>query len=369
MSMSALISALRGAGRLQLSAGRQQLAAGTTVTTTQVTGSYLLRIDGCILKTAINDTLVKSGTFGVGGHDWRILCYPNGAWLYRGWLSLYLERANHSKTGDARADVRMSILDHDGKTITTKSGGRKFSGPDDRCGWDEFVETEALDKEKRLKDDDNLSILCDVTVYDTRAADYRAGLTPTGTVVPPSELHQQQLAEVLWESKEGVDVDIEVGGETFAAHRWMLAARSPAFKAELALTTATTRLRVDGMDPAVFKAMLHFIYTDALPKDIDLATTAKPLLVAADRYKLERLKLICEEELCRHIGVHSVAAMLALAEQNCCRVLKQACTRFLSDPGNLKAAMATRGFEQLKTGCHPALMELLMKQYIAATEA
>ncbi|XP_020189970.1 BTB/POZ and MATH domain-containing protein 2-like [Aegilops tauschii subsp. strangulata] len=361
MSMSALISALRGAGR-------QQLAAGTTVTTTQVTGSYLLRIDGCTLKTAINDTLVKSGTFGVGGHDWRILCYPNGAWLYRGWLSLYLERANHSKTGDAMADVRMSILDHDGKTITTKSGGRKFSGPDDRCGWDEFVETEALDKEKRLKDDDNLSILCDVIVYDTRAADYRAGLTPTGTVVPLSELHQQ-LAVVLWESKEGVDVEIEVGGETFAAHRWMLAARSPAFKAELALTTATNRLHIDDMDAAVFKAMLLFIYTDALPKELELATMAKPLLVAADRYKLERLKLICEEELCGHIGVQSVAAMLALAEQNSCRVLKEACTGFLSEPGNLKAAMATGDFEQLKTGCHPALMELLMKQYIAAIEA
>ncbi|KAF6982417.1 hypothetical protein CFC21_000808 [Triticum aestivum] len=96
---------------------------------------------------------------------------------------------------------------------------------------------------------------------------------------------------------------------------------------------------------------------------------AKPLLVGADRYKLERLKLICEEELCRHMGVHSVAAMLALAEQHCCRVLKEACTRFLSEPGNLKAAMATRDFEQLKTGCHPALMELVMKQYIAATEA
>ncbi|VAH13796.1 unnamed protein product [Triticum turgidum subsp. durum] len=267
----------------------------------------------------------------------------------------------------------MSILDHAGKPWRTKGNteakGVKYSSSSSTCrGWGSFMETKDLDKEKQFKDD-GVSILCDVAVYDTRAANYRAGLTPTGTVVPPSELHQQ-LAVVLWESKEGVDVEIEAGGETFAAHRWMLAARSPTFKAELALTTATNMLHIDGMDAAVFKAMLHFIYTDTLPKEVELATMAKPLLVAADKYKLERLKLICEEELCGHIGVHSVvAAMLALAEQNCCRVLKEACTQFLSEPGNLKAAMATSDFEQLKTGCHHALMELVMKQYITATEA
>ncbi|XP_048574680.1 BTB/POZ and MATH domain-containing protein 1-like [Triticum urartu] len=366
MSMSALISALRGAGR-------QKLSTGTIVTTTQVTGSHLLRIDGCTLKTTANGTLVKSGTFGVGGHNWRIKCYPNGDMGYDGWLSLYVEHASHSKTGDATACICMSILDHAGKPWRTKGNiaaeANKYSSSKHSWGWGNFVETKDLDKEKQFKDD-GVSILCDVDVLDVHTTDYRAGLTSTstGTVVPPSELHQQ-LADLLWESKEGVDVEIEVSGETFAAHRWMLAARSPTFKAELALTTATTRLRVDGMDAAVFKAMLHFIYTDALTKEVELATMAKPLLVGADRYKLERLKLICEEELCRHIGVHSVAAMLALAEQHCCRVLKEACTRFLSEPGNLKAAMATRDFEQLKTGCHPALMELVMKQYIAATEA
>ncbi|KAE8820525.1 Speckle-type POZ protein-like protein [Hordeum vulgare] len=355
MSMSALMSALRGNGR-------QQLSAGTVVTTTQVTGSYLLMVDGCTLNTATNGTLVESGTFSVGGHDWRIVCYPNGKTFYHGWLSLFLQHASHSKTGDATAGVRMSILDHDGNTIAIKtSDALKFSGHSVTRGWTEFVETKALDKERRLnwgwlgfvhtKDldkakqfkDDGVSILCDVTVFDMHAAKHAS--TSTGAVVPPSELHQQ-LAEVLWGSKEGVDVEIEVGGETFAAHRWMLAARSPTFKAELPSTAATARLRVDGMDAAVFKAMLHFIYTDALPKEMKLATMAKPLLVAADRYKLERLKLMCEEELCRsgHIGVHSVAAMLALAEQHSCSVLKEACTHFLSEPGNLKAAMATRWF-------------------------
>jgi speckle-type POZ protein len=179
-----------------------------------------------------------------------------------------------------------------------------------------------------------------------RTTDYRAG-----GVVPPSDLHRQ-LTEVLWESKEGVDVEIEVGGETFPAHRWMLAARSPVFKAELLQSSAalSSRIRVDNMDPGVFKVLLHFIYTDALPKEIverqeTLATTmAKPLLLAADRYKLERLKLICEDILCGHIDVKSVGATLAFADQHSCRMLKEACMEFLADPANLEAAVSTRAW-------------------------
>jgi speckle-type POZ protein len=54
------------------------------------------------------------------------------------------------------------------------------------------------------------------------------------------------------------------------------------------------------------------------------------LLVAADRYNLERLKLICEDRLSRHINVASAATILAIAEQHNCRGLKEACFKFLS---------------------------------------
>ncbi|XP_020178334.2 BTB/POZ and MATH domain-containing protein 1-like [Aegilops tauschii subsp. strangulata] len=130
--------------------------------------------------------------------------------------------------------------------------------------------------------------------------------------------------------------------------------------AELLRSPAATRIRVDGTDAGVFKALLHFIYTDALPEEMakreTLATMAKPLLVAADRYKLDRLKLICEEALCGHINIFSVGATLAFAEQHCCRVLKEACMHFLADPCNLEAAVATRSFDQLKAAYHPTLM-------------
>jgi speckle-type POZ protein len=286
------------------------------------------------------DTMIESGMFGVGGHDWRIQCYPNGEEEYEGSISLYLAHASHDRTGDVTADVKMSILDHAGKPSHTRyvaGDARNYSRAAElEWGWADFMKASDLNEEKDLKDG-CLTVLCDVTVLDMRSTDYRAG----STGVPPSDLHRQ-LTEVLWESKEWVDVEIEVGGETFPAHRWMLAARSPVFKAELLLQSSPalpSRIRVDNIDASVFKALLHFVYTDALPTEMS-ATMAMPLLVAADRYKMERLKLICEGMLCEHIDVESVGATLALAVQHRCRVLKEACMQFLANPGNLEAAVS-----------------------------
>ena len=50
----------------------------------------------------------------------------------------------------------------------------------------------------------------------------------------------------------------------------------------------------------VFKNLLHFIYTDKLLEPAgreEEAIMAQHLLVAADRYGMERLKIICESTL------------------------------------------------------------------------
>jgi speckle-type POZ protein len=69
------------------------------------------------------------------------------------------------------------------------------------------------------------------------------------------------------------------------------------------------------------------------------------LLVAADRYGVDRLKLMCEEELCRGVDMQSVACTLAIAEQHQCVRLKDKCVRFIVSPGVLGAIMKTDGFK------------------------
>ena len=182
--------------------------------------------------------------------------------------------------------------------------------------------------------------------------------------MPPSDLHRH-LADLL-QSEKGADVVFQVGRETFPAHRCVLAARSPVFSAEFfgamkERRTAAEVVQVNDMEAPVFKALLCFLYTDSLPKmtkeDEDIM--CQHLLVATDKYDMERLKLMCEGKLCEYIDVGTAATILTLAEQHHCHGLKKACFHFLSDPEKLRAVMTSDGFKHLSRSC-PSIKNDLM---------
>lgn len=164
--------------------------------------------------------------------------------------------------------------------------------------------------------------------------------------VPAPDL-QKHLGDLL-RTGRGADVVFEVGSQTFSAHCCVLAARSPVFSAELfgamVESGATAVVRVEDMEAPVFQALLYFMYTDSLPETNkeDEDVMYQHLLVAADRYDLQRLKLICEDKLPNCINVGTVQIILALAEQHHCDGLKKACLDFLGGPENqLRAVIAT----------------------------
>jgi speckle-type POZ protein len=69
--------------------------------------------------------------------------------------------------------------------------------------------------------------------------------------------------------ERGMDVTFKVGGQEYRPHRFVMAARSPVFKAMLFGPMVEKDMRcldVIDMEPSIFKKMLHFIYTDSLPK-------------------------------------------------------------------------------------------------------
>jgi speckle-type POZ protein len=76
--------------------------------------------------------------------------------------------------------------------------------------------------------------------------------------------------------------------------------------------------------------MLSFIYSDSLPPEMedekgDPDVMWKPLLIAAYKYDLGRLRLMCEEKLGQYLDVSTVCTMLALAEQHNCHVRVEGC--------------------------------------------
>ncbi|KAK6940868.1 hypothetical protein RJ641_030399 [Dillenia turbinata] len=87
------------------------------------------------------------------------------------------------------------------------------------------------------------------------------------------------------------------------------------------------------------------------------------LLAAADRYALDRLRLLCEANLCEDVAINTVATTLALAEQHHCFQPKAVCLKFVAVPENLRAVMQTEGFDYLRQSCPTVLTELL--EYVA----
>jgi len=307
------------------------------------------------------DYFIRSGVFNVAGHQWVIFFYPYGYGeeLARGFdfVSAYLRLLSMSGKVRASCDLRL---------VNPATGVATSVHPT-------LVIMRELDPEKdkvvchcacigrgelegTYVKNDRLTMECVVTVRkEPRVSKPR---TFPSIRVPLYNL-KRQLADLL-ESRKGADVTFSVAGETLAAHRLVLAMLSPVFKAELCgpmreVGMGTRPIVIEDMQPDVFRAMLYFVYTDSMDHHDDLSRDyyskncdmVRQLLVAADRYAIERLKLICQSILCNNLDVQNVATTLALGDQHHCDKLKHACVEFMCCSNNVQDVVATQGYMDL----------------------
>mmetsp|Transcript_18349 Transcript_18349/g.51426 ORF Transcript_18349/g.51426 Transcript_18349/m.51426 type:complete len:563 (-) Transcript_18349:62-1750(-) len=182
--------------------------------------------------------------------------------------------------------------------------------------------------------------------------------------VPPPALGKD-MADLL-EQGEGADVVFKVEDEVFRGHRIVLTARSPVFRALLSSGMREAEkgeVSIQDVRPAVFKALLHFVYADSLPDEhegpnLDVHM-AQHLLVAADQFQLSRLRAICEQRLCETVDEASVATTLTLAEQNHAGELKRVCLEFMSSSEKLDSVMSSEGFQHMLASCPHLQVEIL----------
>ncbi|XP_020185805.1 BTB/POZ and MATH domain-containing protein 2-like [Aegilops tauschii subsp. strangulata] len=301
---------------------------------------------------------ISSSTFSVSGYGWNIRVYPDG-WKEEdkaAHLSVFLCFCSGA-TG-VKVEYTLSLLEKDGRVSQIASIPNTFWTVGGYWGRDKFIEKSKL-KELLSRNGDCFTIRCVLTVMkEPRTEDLGTVIVP----VPQSDMHTH-FASMLKDG-EGVDVTFSVDGQLFNAHRCVLAAQSSVFKAELfgkMKETTMKSIKINDMEPATFEALLHFIYTDLLSCDVDQVVALQHLFVAADRYGLDRLKAICEGKLCQRIDVQTVAITLTLAEQHDAVHLKNACLRFLSSQGVLRAVKETDGFRHLTTSCPSIMMDILDK--------
>ncbi|CAL1374578.1 unnamed protein product [Linum trigynum] len=348
-----------------------------------VNGSHQFTIKGYSLAKGMGSgKCISSDIFTVGGYDWAIYFYPDGknpedSSMY---VSVFIALASDGT--DVRALFELTLLDQSGKgkhkvhshfDRALESGPYTLKYKGSMWGYKRFFRRTSLETSDYIKND-CLIMNCTVGVVRTRLE----GPKQYSVNVPHSSMGQG-LKEIL-EAEVGCDIVFRVGDESFRAHKLILAARSPVFRAQFFGLVGDRNLdevTVNDIDPTIFKAMLLFIYTDKLPEVHDVMDSSSStgtstnmiqhLLAAADLYNLDRLKVLCESKLCEELTAVSVATTLALAEQHQCAQLKAVCLKFAANPANLGVVTQSEGFRHLEQSC-PALVCELLKTLASADE-
>jgi speckle-type POZ protein len=331
-----------------------------------VTARAVQRIDGfsSVYCTSILQAFnYYTSTWKLDGCEWEVRVYPwHSDGSSSGQVALKLIFLGDAGVNKPTAYLSCRLVDPSGSLPPSPermSAPASFQRPSESSETFCFMSCREVLESVYHKSDDSLSIEYAITVS-------RDPLMAITTVQP--SILPQHLGELL-ESKVGADVTFIVSGESFAAHKNVLAARSPVFMAEFfgemqGKTSGLVKIR--GMEPSVFGAMLRFIYTDAVPElckmDAGLANLAQHLLVAADRYQLDRLKVLCECRLAFAIDSSTAATTLSLAERHGCSQLKAKCVEFIAGGSreNLDEVMKTEGFKDLMANSPTLLAELLV---------
>lgn len=122
-------------------------------------------------------------------------------------------------------------------------------------GYKRFFKRTSLETSDYLKDD-CLSVNCSVGVVKS----HTEGPRTFSIAISPSNIGHQ-FGKLL-ESGKGSDVSFEVDGETYVAHKLVLAARTAVFRAQLfgPMKDQNTRcIKVEDMEAPVFKVYINFL--------------------------------------------------------------------------------------------------------------
>ncbi|KAJ4782778.1 BTB/POZ and MATH domain-containing protein 1 [Rhynchospora pubera] len=322
------------------------LSTGTSVHTAptastwraeQVVGSHLFKIEE--YSTARNTekgNFLESDTFNVGGYDWSIKYFPSGTMVAEDdHASIFI--CLKSPVDYVQAEITLEILVNQNGNMLSQgqlSAFATFKSITDTsdCGYSNFVRRSELES---VLNDNSVGFKCSVCVSKVLPVESDFPLP----VPPPIAL--QQISNLL-ETGIGADVTFEVNGHTFKAHKSILVARSKVFEAQFSgpcKEKTDTIIKIEDMEAVVFKELLHYIYSETIPAFSEMNDSeeknnlAQHLLVAADRYDVERLRIICEDILYGSINKDNVVALLSIADMHNCINLKTACFKFLATPG------------------------------------
>ncbi|XP_034485872.1 protein roadkill isoform X1 [Drosophila innubila] len=311
--------------------------------------SYMWTINNFSFCREEMGEVLKSSTFSAGANDklkWCLRVNPKGLdEESKDYLSLYLLLVSCNKS-EVRAKFKFSILNakrEETKAMESQRAYRFVQGKD--WGFKKFIRRDfLLDEANGLLPEDKLTIFCEVSVV-ADSVNISGQSNIVQFKVPECKL-SEDLGN-LFDNEKFSDVTLSVGGREFQAHKAILAARSDVFAAMFEHEMEERKLNrvaITDVDHEVLKEMLRFIYTG---KASNLEKMADDLLAAADKYALEKLKVMCEEALCVNLSVETAAETLILADLHSADQLKAQTIDFINT--HATDVMETSGWQNMIT--------------------
>lgn len=351
-------------------------------------GEFLWKIEGmswlinALNSIAVKANRVRSCLFRIGAHDFALEYYPEDKTEIPGSVVIH-----HASSDLITFRYKMFIKRKNGGFEQWGGTGNVCCEDNDRFGPDLQPNTSIQAKgifglshnellTSEWVESDTLTIKVELQVMDlnTDLYDYDKQVYQKDINVPAPTLGAD-LASWL-DSGKTTDVTFHVEGVPIKAHAAILCARSEVFEKLLSgsmIESQTREVTLDDCSALAFKALLKFLYSDDLsvveavlvngeagepaasgddknaggprPSSDQWLAFLQDLLAASHKYQVCRLRLWCERELCKRIGLQEVCSILCQAHLYDATKLEQACLNFIKE--NFARVVTTAGFGSL----------------------
>ncbi|KAI1712991.1 BTB/POZ domain-containing protein [Ditylenchus destructor] len=170
----------------------------------------------------------------------------------------------------------------------------------------------------------------------------------------------------MWKSQLFTDCTLEVGANSFPAHKCILGQWSEVFRKMFSLPTEEAKngiVEITDFSPEPISAMLEYMYTAVVKKEV-MDTHSFELLTLADKYAVIPLKDTCEVFIASKLTTTNLLEVAMFADRYSAAKLKKACVNRFAIDG--RAILESKEWEDLKIKNKDfanELLELLIKDH------
>lgn len=297
----------------------------------------------------------ESPEFELCGHLWQLRIFPGGSLdSHKGYLSFYLASKS---TRSARASYKLCVCSQvpgGSDEVFASSGVRYFEAKGvqiDGWGRDKFASAAVItNPDYGFIQDDTIIFKVEITVFGDLEILPHSGVN-LNTHPPSLSKCLESLLDTDADEGNVYDMEIVFGGSCASrlrAHKCILQARSPVFRAMLRLKmseAATGLILIPDLEYDVMKEVLRYMYTDVPVEAPVMESMCEGLFCAAAKYQVIGLLMQCEEYLLTQLSTDTVVPLLRLGDTYCSSKLKDHALTFMA--AHAESVLQTREYSEL----------------------